>query len=208
MLTFDAPTHTYRLGDRVLPGVTSILDRGIASYAGVPRHILDAAADRGTYVHRACELLLWDSLDWDSLVPEFRPYVDAFARFLQESGVDPELPEERVWHRKLFYAGTADLICRLAKRKKFRRAVIDFKTSFRLMPAVGPQLAAYQEAYNSGIADKGEHALDRYALHLRKDGTYQLQPYESPMDMAVFRACLTIHNFTAKEQRHERSKAA
>lgn len=197
MLSFDPSTHTYRLGDRKLPGVTSILDCGIASYAGVPRHVLDAAAKRGTYVHRACELLLWDLLDWDSLEPDYRPYVDAFAKFLKESGVDPELPEERVWHRELFYAGTADLICRLAKRKKFRRAVIDFKTSFRLMPAVGPQLAAYQDAFNS--AEKNDPVVDRYALHLRKDGTYQLEPYESPMDMAVFRACLTIHNFTNKD---------
>ncbi len=194
MIRFDPESHTYWLGDKKLPGVTSVLDGPISSYANVPRDVLAEAAARGTYIHKCCELLVWDNLDWDSVEPAYKPYVDAFAKFLYESGVVVELPEERVWHRQIFYAGTADLICQLPKRKKFRRAVVDYKTSFRLMPAVGPQLAAYQDAFNSALG-KSDQVIDRYALHLRKDGTYQLQQYESPMDSVVFRSCLNLHRF-------------
>ena len=195
MLTFDADTHTYRYDGKEVPGVTRVLEP-ISSYAGIPGHILNAAAERGTYVHAACELLVWDSLAWDDLDPECRPYVEAFARFLEQSGVDLELTEERVYHPALRYAGTADLICRLPKRRKMRRAVVDYKTCLKLMPAVGPQVAAYQEAQNAGQPKGAEKVADRYGLQLKKDGTYSLVPYESPNDFNVFRACLTIHQFT------------
>jgi len=54
-LTFDEPSHEYRLGDRVLPHVTAITD-ALCSYAGVPADVLAAAADRGQAVHFATEL--------------------------------------------------------------------------------------------------------------------------------------------------------
>lgn len=195
---FDPATHTYRDGDRVVPGVTRVLDGALSSYAGVPPAALAAAAQRGTYVHSACELLLWQNLHWDSLEPAYKPYIDAFARFLEQSDVEIELPEERVYHPELRYAGTADLVCRISKRRKVRRAIVDYKTALRLMLAVGPQLAAYQEAYNCG-KPKSEHALDRYALHLKPDGRYELVPYESAIDFNVFKSCLSIYRFVNKE---------
>jgi hypothetical protein len=198
-LRFDASTHAYYLGDRRLPNVTGVLDGPISDYAGIPRAVLQAASERGTYVHKACELLVWDLLDWDSLEANFRPYVTAFANWLRDSCAVVHTSEERVWHRDLFYAGTLDLECDVQKRKSWRRAVVDIKTSFRLMPAVGPQLAAYQEARNSH-SDKENKILDRYGLQLRADGTYRLQPYESPNDMNIFKSCLNILNFVNQEK--------
>lgn len=194
MLTFDPDSHTYRFGGDIIPGVTRVLEP-ISSYAGVPRHILDAAAARGTYIHKCCEMLLWETLDWDSVMPEYRSYVDAFARFLDESGIEVELPEERVFHPVMRYAGTVDLVARVPRQKKMRRAIIDYKTSLKLMPSVGPQLAAYLEAQNAGQPADAEKVADRYGLHLKKDGTYVLEPYTSPNDLNVFRSCLVIHNF-------------
>lgn len=199
MLTFDEDSHTYHYAGDVVPSVTQVL-APISSYAGIPPHILAKAAERGTYVHKACELLVWDSLDWDSLDEECRPYVDAFAKFLSESGVELELTEERVFHPALRYAGTADLICRLPKRRKLRRAVVDYKTSLKLMPAVGPQVAAYTEAQNAAQPKDAEKVVDRYGLQLRKDGTYKLELYDSPNDMNVFRSCLVLHNFIKTER--------
>ncbi len=194
MLSFEPSTHTYRFDGELVPSVTQVL-APISSYAGIPRNILDTAAARGTYIHQCCEMLLWETLDWDSVMPEYAEYVRAFERFLLESGVEVELPEERVYHPGLRYAGTVDLVCRLPKRKKLRRAIVDYKTSLKLMPSVGPQVAAYQEAQNASQPKGEEKVLDRYGLHLKKDGTYVLEPYESPNDMNVFRSCLVIHNF-------------
>lgn len=200
MLTFDAASHTYRYAGDVVPSVTQVLEP-ISSYAGVPRNILQAAAARGTYIHECCEMALWETLDWDSVMPEYRGYVEAFGKFLADSGVEVELIEERVYHPVLCYAGTADLICRLPRRGKMRRAVVDYKTSLKMMPSVGPQVAAYQEAQNASQPKGQEKVLDRYGLHLKKDGTYVLEPYESPNDFNVFKSCLVIHNFLKEKSK-------
>lgn len=199
MLTFEEATHTYRFNGEAIPSVTQVLSP-VSSYAGIPRNILDAAAARGTYIHKCCEMILWETLDWDSVYPEYLPYVQAFQKFLDESGVEIELPEEMVFHPKLKYAGRVDLVGRVPKRKRMRRAVIDYKTSLKLMPAVGPQVAAYQDAQNASQPKDAEKIVDRYGLQLKKDGTYSLQPYESPNDMNVFRSCLTIHHFINSEK--------
>lgn len=199
MLSFDRASHTYRFEGSEVPGVTRVLSP-ISSYAGIPKAILDAAAARGTYIHECCEMLLWETLDWDSVMPEYRPYVDAFANFLEESGVEVELPEEKVFHPTLKYAGTADLFCRLPKRKKMRRAVVDYKTSLKMMPTVGPQVSAYQEAQNATQPKGAEKVIDRYGLQLKKDGTYNLVPYESRNDFNIFKSCLNIYHFIKTEK--------
>lgn len=199
LLAFDEPSHTYRVNGQVVPSVTQVLDKAFDSYARVPKNILDAAAAKGNYVHKACELLLWDQLDKTQIDSTYIKYIEAFERFLDESGVEIEAPEERLYHPQLGYAGTVDLIAKLPIRKKYHRAIVDYKTSFKLMPSVGPQLAAYQEAFNhKKSAD--EKARYRFALHLKKDGSYELESYESPMDLAVFKSCLTLHKFVQENK--------
>src|SRR5690606_21044160 len=58
MLRFDAESHTYHLGDKRIPNVTSILEP-LVDYAKVPKDILQAAKQRGDYVHKCCEMYLW-----------------------------------------------------------------------------------------------------------------------------------------------------
>lgn len=197
MIVFDPVEHTYTLDGERLPNVTGVLDI-LGGYEGIPSGIMTAARDRGDYVHKACEMMLWGTLDEDSILEEYRPYIDAFRAFLEQSGAEIHGAEERVWHKTLKYAGTADIIAMVPKRQKPRKALIDIKTTAKMMPTVGPQLAAYQDAYNSQ-RPKAEHVVDRYGLKLNKDGTYKLDPYTSPNDSAVFRACLTIHRYL-KEQ--------
>lgn len=49
-------THTYLLGDKELPSVTSLLDTG--EYIDVPEHILEYARIKGTLVHKEIEEFL------------------------------------------------------------------------------------------------------------------------------------------------------
>lgn len=195
MIHFDPTSHSYTLDGRRLPNVTSILEP-LSSYAGVPRHILDAAAERGNHVHKACELVLWDLLDEDELADEYKPYIAAFKQFLVETRFSADHIEARVYHKELLYAGTLDLGGVLPGRKP-RRALIDIKTTFKLLPSVGPQTAAYIDAWNS-THDKDAHFQDRYGLQLKPDGTYKMLPFTDPLDMNVFRSCLVIHNFMRK----------
>lgn len=197
MIRFDPTEHAYYLEDRRLPNVTSILEP-LCEYAGVPKSILDAAALRGQHVHEACEMYLWGTLDEESLDDDYKPYLDAFKLFLSETNFVPEHTEERVYHKTLMYAGTMDLGGILPGRAP-KRALIDIKTTFKLMATVGPQTAAYQEAWNS-THDKPEQYPHRYGLQLKKDGKYKLLPYTNTADMNVFRSCLVVHNFMRNQK--------
>lgn len=54
---FNAEDHTYLLGDKFLSGITSVLQRQFfpTEFEGIPKHIVDAAAEYGTGVHASCE---------------------------------------------------------------------------------------------------------------------------------------------------------
>lgn len=195
ILNFDEDSHTYTLGGKVIPSVTQVLSP-LTEYAGIPKHILDAAADRGNYVHKACEMYLWETLDEDSLKEEARPYFNGFKKFMSETGFIPEVIEERVYHPTLKYAGTLDLggiLPPAGRRKKPQRALIDLKTTFKLMRAVGPQTAAYFDAW--AAANPKDKFEARYALQLKKDGTYCLEPMKDRTDSNIFLSCLNIFNF-------------
>lgn len=203
VLQFDEDSHTYTLNGLVIPNVTSIMEP-LVDYSRIPERIMALARQRGNYVHRACELYCWGMLDETTVEPEYQPYLDAFKLFLFETGFIPELIEQRVYHEKLRYAGTMDLGGTLppaGRRKRPIRALIDIKSTFKLMASVGPQTAAYLEAHNSSAkpADKFEA---RYGLHLQGNGKYRLLPMKEPSDMNVFLSCLNIYNFmkTRKDQ--------
>lgn len=195
MLTFDEPTHTYRLDGEVIPSVTTLLSP-LTEYAGIPKAVMEKAAERGNNVHKACEMFLWGTLDEDLLDEEYVPYLSAFKQFMDDTGFVVELIEERVFHKKLRYAGTVDLggvFPGLGRRTKSHRAIIDIKTTFKLMRSVGPQLAGYNDAWSS--MKTGEKFDERYALQLKKTGKYVLEPLKSKTDSNVFLSCLNIYNF-------------
>jgi hypothetical protein len=54
---FNAEDHTYLLGDKFLSGITPVLQRQFfpTEFEGIPKHIVDAAAEYGTEVHASCE---------------------------------------------------------------------------------------------------------------------------------------------------------
>jgi hypothetical protein len=75
-------------------------------------------------------------------------------------------------------------------------ALIDIKTTFKLMKSTGPQTAAYKDAWDKTWSQPIDW---RYGLQLRKDGTYNLAPMKSPIDMNIFRSCLAIHNYMTEK---------
>lgn len=186
-LIFDPVKHEYFLGGDKLPGVTSIL-QVLGGYEGIPKHILDAAAERGTAVHRVCELHDLGTLDYGSLDDELIWYLMAWQKFLDDK--KPEIIEiERPRHHPLAkYAGTYDRVLVLDGTL----SMLDLKSSYKLMPATGPQTAAYAEARNAHIKNKTDHTKKRYGLKLMGDGTYELQQYKDPSDLNTFMACLTV----------------
>lgn len=184
-LTFDPSTHTYRLQGRRVPGVTSIL-APINGLARVPRELLARKAAFGRAVHMTTELHDNDVLDEDSLAPELQPYLLAYRLFLAEHRVEWEAIEQPLAHTIHRYAGTPDRVGMLDGA----RCVLDIKSTFMLMPTVGPQLAAYANMIDPGI--------DRWGLQLKEDGTYTLKRYDSLQDWPMFLSLLTVRRWCAE----------
>lgn len=202
MLAFDAASHTYTWSGKPVPNVTRII-APLTDYAKIPPETLEKARQQGIQIHKMVELSCLGRLDVDHLMTDeamawLRPYYKAWLKFLSETGFELWLSEQRVYHRRLGYAGTLDLVGILTKTKLRDPAVLDVKRSFYAGRAIGVQTAAYDDAYNQG-AEKDLRTRHRLGLQLRADENYRLQEYANRNDYGVFLACLTLHNWNAQE---------
>lgn len=145
----------------------------------------DAAARRGTEVHRAAELLLAGK---EVKVPEeIAGHVESYARFLDEFKVEPSLVEFSCISYRWGYAGTADLFATLVLPDHgAKRLLLDLKTTRSgVFGETALQLAAYRYA-DVWVVDGEEvepyEADYAAAIHVRADG-YDLVPVEAGEDI-------------------------
>lgn len=173
MLTFDEALHEYRYDGKIVPSVTQIMSP-LFDFSFVDELKLEIACGRGTQVHKACELYDKGELD-ESGIDDWPwvQYFNAYKKFRRDSGFVPETNEERVYNKVLGYAGTLDIRGPLNGKP----ALIDIKTTATLSPVVGVQLSAYETALVTSDGWKGPSKFFKYALQLRADGTYRLEPY-------------------------------
>ena len=199
MLEFDKASHTYRLAGAVIPHVTKVTDE-LSSYAGVPADVLRRKAEIGDAVHFATELEDADDLDFDSLPAEIRGYLDAWRKFKRDTDFVPSVSEQRV-HSPLYrFAGTLDRIGYFGRLKGIKptvSALIDLKTTYAILPAVGPQTAGYAQAWSETCA-RGLKVTRRFAVQLKSDGTYNLHECADPSDWSVFLSALTLLNWKTR----------
>lgn len=194
VVTFDEETHSYALlSGEPVPSVTTIL-QSLNNFGAVPMDVLHNAALRGTQVHKLCELYdLGETTECDA---RLIPYVEAWVRFRNDTGFVPDAIEERVYHPLHHYAGTLDRAGVLFGR----RAIVDLKTSHELSPVAALQTAAYLEAWNHQRPRAGR-AVRRYAVQLKKDGTYYVQEYSDSDDFETFLSALALHQWKSRVER-------
>lgn len=191
LLFFDQG-HRYTLDGEELPSVSELcrfLSREI--YGTVAQYTLDSAAERGTKVHKLCEVLdLYGKAD----VPDdLLPYVQAYLLFRKEHSTRWEKVEYAAHHPADRYAGTIDR----AGLVDGKRAILDLKTTYQLhRPLCAAQLNLYRRMLEYGGKWEAE-AL--YILQLKKDGTYKLIPFER--DDTLPDALLTLHRTLQKKAR-------
>lgn len=189
VLEFDAATHTYRTGGRVVKSVTQILEYvGISDWSVVPRDVLQHAQDRGTAVHQACWYDDQNDLDPDSLDPEVVPYLQAWQKFRAETGAGVVLCEKRGLGDG--YAFTFD---RLLSLPKWGAVMAEIKTGDET-PAWRVQLAAYVKGHFGHLSPN----CRRLVVKLRKDGKYSLIWYEQRdmvRDWNVFAGAVAVVNY-------------
>lgn len=205
MLEFDRASHRYTLDGRPVPHVTQVTD-ALSSYYGVPADVLQRKAEIGDAVHYACELDDQKDLEDSSLPAEIQGYVFAWRRFKEETGFTPTFIEQPVVSRFYQFAGTLDRIGvfhRHARVKPKAVCLLDLKTTFAILPAVGPQTAAYAQAWDE------EHpkmrVAHRFAVQLKPDATYRLHHCTDATDLSVFTSALSLLNW---KRRHNLEKSA
>lgn len=176
-----------------LPRVTEILAAvGLGpDLSMVPPDILLAAQKRGTAVHEAIEALAYGYLDEAAVDPEIAPYLDAYRRFVRESGHEALASEVEVIHPAWQYVGHLDRIGWLLGR----RVVLDFKTG-TAMDGVEYQLAAYCAAWDA--QHPTEPVAGAAAVQLRDDGTYRFHEVAIPAALPVWYAAITV--FRAQQE--------
>lgn len=136
------------MSEEIKPGYDRISDIASAfgNHAGVPKNILDYAADRGTHVHE----IIYDLIN-DVFVKEerymfcgksIRGYVDSFKKFwdLYERDAVCVLNEDRLYDEKRKTTGQVDW----AGKLDGKRTLIDWKTTSSIGTHWEIQAAGYK----------------------------------------------------------------
>jgi len=162
----------------------------------------DYALNRGRLVHQACAIL--DSgkgggLHWDSLDPELRPRVEAWANFKQHMGLEEfSLIEQPIISFKERYGGTPD---RFTNRRTWWTVpvILEIKNG-DVIGWEGLQLAGQM-----GLIQAQTHisitGFKRKSVHLFPNGTWKLEHWDDPSDWKVFLALLEVQNWRIRNAR-------
>lgn len=194
-LLFFNQDHRYTLDGEELPSVSELcrfLSREI--YGNVEQWRLDNAADRGTAVHKATEVLdKFSKVDVDDSI---LPYVQAYLKFRKEHKAEWQKIEFATHHPTDKYAGTIDRYGLLDGIL----SLLDIKTSYTIhKPLCSAQLNLYRRMLKANGLDVNK----LYILHLKKDGTYKLQPFD--FDDTVPDGLLALHNALKKKTRKRKN---
>ncbi len=149
------------------------------------------ALERGRHVHRACSLLDgWgdgSGLDYDSLHPVLKPYVDAWGSFVAVSRPRFKAIEAEVIHTGYCYQGRLD--------RATDEEILDLKCGGDPHPSTGFQLSAYERGYFKGLRARPRRRL---AIHLLPTGRYFVEEYKDRADFPLFLGLLNIHQWRIK----------
>jgi len=182
---------SYMVGDRRVPGVTSVLKMLWPQEHYYRWQVAQMAMERGREVHDVIANLL-RGRKIARIDPKIEPFVEAWIRFRDETDFQAEVIEEPVYSLTYGYAGTLDAVGVMTKTNAPRRAVFDWKTSNapHITISVGPQLAAYEQAYHEL---KGGRHIGRFAILLGQDGQYRIEPMRDRRDLSLFLSCLNVY---------------
>ena len=188
LVQFDQAAHVYTVAGVQRPSVTQILkDAGLIDTTWYT----DEARERGRAVHLATQFLDEEDLDWDTVLTQYRGYVEGWQRFKQEShfqiGRDSNrklLIEYILFQPVSGYCGMLDRLGTIGTTEY----LIDIKTGDP-QDWHGYQLAAYSQCVPN------PHSRNRMTVHLRANGSYSTREHALtafPYDWQVFAAAAVV----------------
>ncbi len=178
--SFDEESHTYRLGDKILPGITGILKA--CGYIDTS-YYTEEARDRGSHVHLAIKFLNKGTLDWNTVIDRYIGYVSAYEKFVRDWNVKVRIFETPMYHPELLFGGTPDIVGTMLDNVPF---IGEMKTG-QIMPWTALQTIAQEVLVRAWDTEPVRYR--RIGIPLRADGTYG-KPKEFKdfnRDEAVFR---------------------
>jgi hypothetical protein len=192
-LTFDEPTHTYRYGGVVRPSVTQVLEK-LHDFSMVPKDVLEAACERGTYVHLLTQYHDEGDLATES-IGDYWPYLDAWIKFCAAHKAKWDDIEWRHYSKRYGYAGTMDRRGTLDGV----RYIVDVKTSASPHRVWGMQTAAYRQL--AAEEDPKWLLARRATVQLRPEngGTYKFLAWDDPDDWGAFLSLINLTNWANKQ---------
>lgn len=158
---FDAETHTYRIGGRVVPGVTGIIKETV----GVSWEADQWYLTRGQAVHAAAALIAkGKSFTCDPRIEGFVAALRAWFAFYRPVVL---MVEEQVYSERHLYGGTLDLLCTLPDYAKLGAVMVDWKNSLDEDRAA-MQMGAYS------LCNHGKPVRWGFGVELHEDCTYRM----------------------------------
>lgn len=191
MLTFDHDAHIYKWNDEIVPSVTQLLNEfKLVDFSGVPKDRLEYKRSLGVAVHYALELLEQQNLDEESIDAAIKPYIDAYKSFREVTGFEPRQTENRMYSKKWKFAGTMDQQGIHFAKIGNEEAIVDYKCTWKLYAACGPQLQGYKILFEENFGIKIKRL---FGLQLKPTGHYELEEFKDASDKQDFLACVWLH---------------
>ena len=175
-LTFDEPTHEYRLDGAVIPSVSQIVQKAGLWGPGPGFKKMDPAI-KGTRIHLATEYLDKGILDWSSVEGTgYVPFLSAWQDLLSDLGAKPIEIETRHWMtvEGLTFAGTVD---RVLEFPDGSLQVCDIKTGRHYPKPYGVQINAYRLLVEDLL---GREMAGCFCAHINDKGKYQIRAHDEP----------------------------
>ena len=198
-VTLDSATHTYTLDDGTkLPSVSEIISPLCPAFDAIPEMelVIDAAAERGTVLHKVFELLLSGETDVDC-PDSYAGYIAAIRLFLAEHTIVPLAVEQPMYSLAVGVAGTPDLLCEMDDVL----TLIDYKFVAQMAKTrVKAQLNAYRLMYE----EQGVMPDKLLAVQFLPSGLYRLYPVAQ--DTTEWELCLALHKL--KNKKHPKGAIA
>jgi hypothetical protein len=189
VLTFDPATHTYRYDGKVVPGVTSLL-AWACQFNFITADELDAARERGTYVHALTELDdLGDLDDEKERDGEHWPRLLAWRDFCAKYQPNWARIEAMGYSARFGFAGTPDRegVLEFYGRDPW---IIDVKSSATPSRVWGLQTAAYRQI--AAERDPRYALARRGTVRLLADGTHRFDEWKDPRDWPAFVSIINL----------------
>jgi len=165
-----------------------------SDFSKIDPRTLEAAAQRGTDVHKACAAIAQGLFP---VVPEdIDGYVVSFRRWFENVEV-VELVEQHLEDPTFMYHGTPDLVVRL--RGDSAPRLIDLKTPISKGRLWSAQIAAYERLFTVNYGEQCQHSG---TLRLRRDGKPPVfdEYRHTAYDLQAFLAALTAYrNFMMED---------